>query len=348
MVSTSTKTLFTKLKVLGSGDGRLAVSNNQIHALIQFACEDLGWNVTQDLCLPRLHPPNSDYFDVDLEWFESLSSKVDIETETLLNALQRGADKEEDFGLFITNLLSLHKRRMKYRRILSEQPRPTMDQVGPRSLLEYGTVEARLLSSWIIWRKWIFDIDNRSGQETGLLFEPILASCIGGEAIGAKNSPVKRLAADGEALKNGRQIDCYVAADQSAYEFKLRVTIAASGQGRWGEELSFPVECRSAGLMPILLVLDPTPSGRLGELSAAFEREGGFVLVGEDAWNHMDEKAGPVMAVFIDTYIKPPIARMADFDESSLVDLSLTWREDAITIADSNGEYVIKRAIRKH
>ena len=28
-----------------------------------------------------------------------------------------------------------------------------------------------------------------------------------------------------------------------AYEFKLRVTIAASGQGRWKEELDFPSDC---------------------------------------------------------------------------------------------------------
>lgn len=287
--------------------------------------------------------PNTDYFATSLEWFETLDTEEDVAADNVLAALQRGISKDEDFGLFIHNLTSLHKRRLKYRRILSEQPRPTMDQVGPRSLLEYGVVEARLLSSWIIWRKWIFDIDNRSGQETGYLFEPILASCIGGGPIGSKNSPVRRIGADGKPTKNGRQIDCYVAADKTAYEFKLRVTIAASGQGRFAEELSFPAECRIAGLTPILLVLDPTPSHRLMDLSKAFEMNGGSILIGEAAWSHMDKEAGPIMAVFIDTYIKPPLARMATFDESSLVDISLSWTNERITIAEPAGAYIVQR-----
>ena len=350
MTSTNTRMLFTQLKVLGAGDGRLEVSNNQLHALFQFACISLSWCIETDLGISRLELPNPDYFEIGLNWFESLDS-IEIEeisSDDILNALQKGIDKNEDFGLFIRNLASLHKRRLKYRRILSEQPRPTMDQVGPRSLLEYGSTEARLLSSWIIWRKWIFDIDNRSGQETGYLFEPILASCIGGEPVSARNSPVKRIGSAGEPSKSGRQIDCYVASESTAYEFKLRVTIAASGQGRFAEELSFPAECRAAGLTPILLVLDPTPSGRLTDLSSAFEVQGGSILIGDDAWNHMDAKAGPVMAAFIDTYIKRPLARMATFDDTNPIDISLSWRDEAIAITEPSGEYVIRRKWPPH
>lgn len=347
MASTNTKTLFTKLKILGAGDGKLEISNNQIRALLDFSCKNLNWDITADLGLNPIGLPDTDYFATSLEWFENLDTEEDFATGEVLEAIQRGISKNEDFGLFIHNLTSLHKRRLKYRRILSEQPRPTMDQVGPRSLLEYGVVEARLLSSWMIWRKWIFDIDNRSGQETGYLFEPILASCIGGEPVGSKNSPVKRIGADGKPAKNGRQIDCYVATDKKAYEFKLRVTIAASGQGRFAEELSFPAECRAAGLTPILLVLDPTPSHRLTDLSAAFEANGGSVLIGEEAWAHMDREAGPVMAVFIETYIKPPLARMATFDESSLVDISLSWTNERIIIAEPVGSYIVQRKQRE-
>ena len=72
------------------------------------------------------------------------------------------------------------------------------------------------------------------------MFEPILASCLGGEAVGSTNSPVKRLDEEGKPKATGRQIDCYIGAENLAYEFKIRVTIAASGQGRFGEELSFP------------------------------------------------------------------------------------------------------------
>lgn len=348
MPSTSTKTLFTKLKILGSGDGKLEITNNQIRALLEFSCRDLAWDIVEDLNLDTIGLPETDYFATPLEWFEDIDAEDDIATECVLEALQCGVSKDEDFRLFIHNLAALHKRRLKYRRILSEQPRPTMDQVGPRSLLEYGVVDARLLSSWMIWRKWIFDIDNRSGQETGYLFEPILASCIGGEPVGSKNSPVKRIGVDGKPTKNGRQIDCYVAADKTAYEFKLRVTIAASGQGRFAEELSFPAECRAAGLVPILLVLDPTPSHRLTDLSAAFEKNGGFVLIGEAAWTHMDREAGQVMATFIDTYIKPPLARMATFDESTLVDISLSWTNEKIIIGEPAGEYVVQRKQTEH
>ena len=147
----------------------------------------------------------------------------------------------------------------QYQRILSTQPRPTMNQIGPRSLLEFGGVDDELLASWLIWRKWIFDVDNRAAQETGYLFEPVLASCLGGEAVGSRHSPVKRLNDGVARTDEGRQIDCYDGENQLAYEFKLRVTIAASGQGRFAEELSFPVECRASGLTPVLIVLDPTP-----------------------------------------------------------------------------------------
>ncbi len=346
MVSTSTKTLFTKLKVLGAGGAKLELSNAQIHSLLQLSCLDLGWDIVEDLGLSTVVLPDPEYFKVRLEWFERRDANEEIGNDVLLNAVQRGINKNADFGLFIHNLATLHKRRLKYRRILSEQPRPTMDQVGPRSLLEYGLIDAGLLASWIIWRKWIFDIDNRSGQETGYLFEPILASCIGGEPVGSKNSLVRRISAGEDVIGGGRQIDCYVASDMTAYEFKLRVTIAASGQGRFGEELSFPVECKAAGLTPILLVLDPTPSNRLTELSAAFEHQGGQILIGEEAWRHLEEKAGPVMAAFIDCYIKPPLERMACFDETKLLDIALSWDDDKIVISEPSSEYRINRQIQ--
>ena len=47
------------------------------------------------------------------------------------------------------------------------------------------------------------------------------------------------------------------------------VLIAASGHGRFAEELSYPVECKAAGLTPVFIVLDPTPSTRLAETGKA-------------------------------------------------------------------------------
>jgi hypothetical protein len=67
----------------------------------------------------------------------------------------------------------------------------------------------------------------------------------------------KRVNESGKVTADGRQIDCLDVDAKIAYEFKLRVTIAASGQGRFAEELSFPVECRAAGLTPVLKSAPP-------------------------------------------------------------------------------------------
>ena len=218
-----------------------------------------------------------------------------------------------------------------------------MDQVGPRGLLEYGICDNDLLNSWLIWRKWIFDIDNRSGQETGYLFEPILASCLGGEAVGSTNSPVKRLDESGKPKATGRQIDCYIGAENLAYEFKIRVTIAASGQGRFGEELSFPKECKAAGITPVLIVLDPTPSNRLTELAQVFKNNKGLVYIGEQAWKHLEDKSGKIMSHFIDNYIKPPLKTINEFDTSKLSSIKLTWDNDKIVIQGDTKKYKIDR-----
>jgi hypothetical protein len=220
-----------------------------------------------------------------------------------------------------------------------------MNQIGPRSLLEFGGVNDRLLASWLVWRKWIFDVDNRSAQETGYLFEPVLASCLGGEAVGSKNSPVKRLNERGEPTGEGRQIDCYDGESQLAYEFKLRVTIAASGQGRFGEELSFPREANAAGLTPVLIVLDPTPSPRLDELVAAFKANGGKQYIGADAWAHMDSKAGRTMAVFLERYIRPPLTEMAKHEDTWPETIQLSWTRDAIQVQGTKARIQIPRGI---
>jgi hypothetical protein len=203
--------------------------------------------------------------------------------------------------------------------------------------------KTELLLSWMIWRKWIYDIDNRSAQETGYLFEPILASCLGGEPISAKKSPVKRLDHAGNPTTKGRQIDCYVADENRIYEFKLRVTIAASGQGRLKEELSFPIECQAAGYVPVILVLDPTPSPRLDELEKAFSGAGGFSYKGEDAWKYMEEEAGEVISVFIDKYIKPPIEKMGSIERMLPERLSLCWTDTTISIKNATDSYDIIR-----
>jgi GNAT superfamily N-acetyltransferase len=264
------KKSFSAARILGNGDDRVTLSENELFCLLTQCCRDLAIpSSVSTLPSVSLPPPDSDYYKLPLAWFQIPQANCPS-APVLVECLAACVAHEADFRLYFENLATLHKRRLKYQRILSGQPKPTMNQVGPRSLLEFGGVHHGLLGSWLIWRKWIFDVDNRAAQETGYLFEPVLASCLGGEAVGSRNSPVKRLNERNEPTEEGRQIDCYDGESQLAYEFKLRVTIAASGQGRFAEELSFPREARAAGLTPVLIVLDPTPSPRLDELIAMF------------------------------------------------------------------------------
>jgi hypothetical protein len=108
--------------------------------------------------------------------------------------------------------------------------------------------------------------------------------------------------------RKGRQVDCI--REKLAYELKLRVTIAASGQGRWREELDFPADCKASGFTPVLVVLDSTPNEKLAQLESAFKAQGGEVYIGEAAWTHLEDVAGETMAKFLERYVREPIQQL--------------------------------------
>lgn len=257
---------------------------------------------------PRLVPPGA-YYAIDPGWFTA--SDPTITSFDVLYLLDAGVRLDEDFMTYLKCLCELHKRRRKYGLILQKQPLATMVQVSPRALMEYGPdFPPEALASWLTWRKFFYDLDNRSAQETGYLFEPILAAAIGGEPKSARERVVRR--SDDHA--KGRQVDCWkVLPDGTplAYELKLRVTIAASGQGRFAEELSFAQDCQNSGVKPILVVLDPTENAKLTGLQAAYRAVGGEAYVGDDAWEHLEAAAGPTMAAFIERYVRAPIASVS-------------------------------------
>ena len=341
MTNTSIRYLLSKCKVHGKEDAQVMLSDSELYVLLSISVRDLKWN-SSELGLSDIEIPNQDYYQIPIQWFSA--SEIPYANSGLLSqVLDNAVRKHPDFALYIQNLCALHRRRVKYRRILETQPLAQADQIGPRSLLEFGSCDLELLFSWMTWRKWIYDIDNRSAQETGYLFEPILASCLGGEPIGAQNSPVKRLGEDGRPKKKGRQIDCFVAEGNLAYEFKLRVTIAASGQGRFSEELSFPRECKAAGFTPVLLVLDPTSSPRLTELAEEFINADGIAMTGEEAWEHIEENAGQILSTFVMKYIRPPIDAIGVIDNRLPANLKLSWSEKSVSIASGNAKYEIRR-----
>jgi len=231
-----------------------------------------------------------------------------------------------DADTYFSCLAWLHKVRLKYELVLKTQAIPTMDQVGPRGLLQYGTAPDAALPPLMQWRKWFFDIDNRAAQLTGYLFEPIFAASLGGTPASARKSPVRRR----NDPSKGRQVDCV--RETSAYEFKIRLTIAASGQGRWAEELEFPPDCRASGFRPILVVLDPTPNVRLTELQEVFRANGGEAYVGDAAWEHLESEAGEVMGRFLEQYVRRPIQALLAAAPVALPPLTAIDRGDSIDI----------------
>lgn len=323
----SQRSLIEKVRVLGWGVEGLVLSEEVCSYLVAVIVSDLGLGTR----FPEVPLPVPGFF-----------STADIEQLTLAGVefeplAERLFDLDRNADTYFACLANLHKRRLKYQRILRSQPIPTIDQVGPRGLLQFGSLSPRALGALLFWRKWLYDIDNRAAQETGYLFEPIIAYAIGGAPVSGKQSPIKR---EGDRRK-GRQVDCI--RERRAYEFKMRVTIAASGQGRWGEELQFPRECRLCGFVPVLVVLDPTPNPKLAELTRVFLAEDGEVHTGDKAWEHLDGLAGPTMARFLETYVRGPIEALLAEASDTLPELSLAMKDGAIVVSVGSEELVIQR-----
>lgn len=327
---------------------------SELAKVIALVATDIGKGDEMAEAFPNIWKgiaPPSDYYSLVLDWFTDQIGG--ISAFDVVDMLDHGATLDEDFLTYLKCLMELHKRRRKYGLILQRQPLPTMVQVSPRALMEYGPdFQPEALASWLTWRKFFYDLDNRSAQETGYLFEPILAAAIGGEPKSARERVVRR--SDDQA--KGRQVDCWkVLPDGTAlaYELKLRVTIAASGQGRFGEELSFAQDCRVSGVKPVLVVLDPTENGKLTGLQAAYRAAGGDAYVGDAAWAHLEDEAGPTMAAFIERYVRTPVNAVTAFETSiegepskrsiALLDLAAKLEGSDLTITLGQHQRKIER-----
>lgn len=325
----SQKTIWEKARSLGSGGQAVRLDDEACAYLIARIAADL--DVIKEL--PELPKSVADFYSSgDL-------NELRIPNLDALDLFQKLLRIDPNVDTYFACLASLHKARLKYETILETQPIPTLEQVGPRGLLQFGKISTRSLATFLFWRKWFFDIDNRAGQETGYLFEPVIANAIGGTPVSAARSPVKRRSDN----RKGRQVDCLLG--NRAYELKIRMTIAASGQGRWGEELDFPLDCVASDFTPVLLVLDSTENSKLTELSNAFLAQGGEVYIGEKAWAHLDELSGATMANFIDRYIRNPMASLLSNASEDLEPLSASINDNELIIKIGDEEMAIRRAL---
>ena len=325
------KALINKARLLGGKGPTVNLQDYELLRLCAVIATDLSRSELTTTIASTEEIING-YYSLPLEWFnQQVSSSINfVDTFVLLRQTL------PDFETYFTSLCEIHKHRVKFKRILETQRLPQLEALVPRCLLEYKLLPSETLASWLVWRKWLYDIDNRAAQETGYLFEPILAAAIGGVSYSATNSPVRRT----NNPSNGRQVDCLEGV--YAYEFKMRVTIAASNQGRFREELAFALDCHSSNYTPILLVLDPTPSTRLDELITEYSKYGGRAFVGNDAWKHIEDKAGDTMGKFVEKYVRIPL-REVDTSYKSLQPISLSSTNDAISIQIGGQSLLIAR-----
>lgn len=310
------RTIWEKARAFGAGDQAVGLTDGACAYLVgRIAC-DLG--IQEHFPeIPQRLPPFFESDDLDALVIEGVDAIAMFERLVQLNY---------DADMYFACLATLHKARLKYETILETQPIPTLEQVGPRGLLQFGKLNPSALVGLLFWRKWFYDIDNRAGQETGYLFEPVIAYAVGGTPVPARKSPVKRH----RDSRKGRQVDCLLGT--KAYELKIRVTIAASGQGRWREELDFPIDCKKSGYTPVLVVLDSTPNPKLEELEQAFLEQKGEVYKGASAWGHLDNLAGPTMSLFLENYVRGPIDRLIEEAPKMLPELGVTMSDSNIQI----------------
>ena len=321
------KSLIEKARSVGSSEMAVPIGDAAGAYLLARAIVDLGFQ-SHYADLPEDVPPfyetaPASSLALDGVDFEVLAEKVFNSTP--------------DTDTYFTCLAALLKARLKFERILRRQPFPTMDQVGPRGLLQYGTLSPPALAGLLYWRKWFYDTDNRAAQETGYLFEPILAAAIGGTPASAARSPVRR--SDDET--KGRQVDCIKG--KRAYEFKIRLTNAASGQGRWDRELAFPQDCASYDHIPILVVLDDTTNPKLVELVHAFEAAGGKAYLGQAAWGMLEQESGPVMSQFLTRYVRRPLDALIRHAPTRLPGLSARDTGTSVVLEIGGESLVVER-----
>lgn len=324
--------LINAARILGTGPFSVYLEDDELLRLCAVIAADLQLPQLVG-ALARQPELGNGYYAVPLEWFSQPVADM-VRFPDVFARLRRA---EPDFPTYFKGLSELHKRRQKFQLILEHQALPRIEQIVPRCLLEYGLKPSAALASWLVWRKWLYDIDNRSAQETGYLFEPILTAALGGVAYAATKSPIKRA----DHPTRGRQVDCIDG--KMAYEFKMRVTIAASGQGRFREELDFARDCQGSGYTPILLVLDPTPSNRLDELTREYTRYAGRAYVGDEAWRHIEDKAGHTMGLFVEKYVRAPL-REVDAAFSRLQPISLEQTASVVEIRIGDTPFTVRRS----
>jgi hypothetical protein len=119
-ITTTIRQLLTLCKIHGSGDAQVILSDAELYLLMCISANDLEWQLSE-LGLTNIEIPFQNYYQIPLEWFSSLEIP-NATPAILLNALTYACNLHDDYRLYIQNLSALHRRRVKYQRILATQP----------------------------------------------------------------------------------------------------------------------------------------------------------------------------------------------------------------------------------
>jgi hypothetical protein len=129
------RALVTKAKTGGGSDLAVSLDDAVCCYLLAIIVKDLGLEDTfRDI--PLTVKPF--FGSKNLRDLQLPGVSFDIFFERLI-AIRKDADT------YFFCLATLHKARLKYERILQSQAIPTVDQVGPRGLLQYGTLSPAAL-----------------------------------------------------------------------------------------------------------------------------------------------------------------------------------------------------------
>jgi hypothetical protein len=138
--------IWEKARAYGSGEQAVGLTDEMCAYLVSRIAVDLG--LKKDFSeIPSNLPPFFEAEDLD-----SLVVK-DVDARMLFERLVR---KNSDADMYFACLATLHKARLKYETILETQPIPTLEQVGPRGLLQYGKLGPAALAGLLILAEMVF------------------------------------------------------------------------------------------------------------------------------------------------------------------------------------------------
>jgi hypothetical protein len=105
------KKSFSAARILGNGDDRVSLSENELFCLLSQCCRDLGLAAGISK-LPTLSSPSpsNDYYRLPLAWFQTPQAGCPS-AAALVESLAACVAHQPDFRLYFENLATLHKRR---------------------------------------------------------------------------------------------------------------------------------------------------------------------------------------------------------------------------------------------